>query len=62
MQRECAERHQSISTAYVEERLAVLQRYWDGPSERSTSTFVPPVGAAQQEGDIVWKLEYAERP
>jgi hypothetical protein len=53
---------QRLSDGQLEKRLAVLQRYWDGPSERPTSTFVPPVGAAQQEGDIVWKLEYAERP
>ena len=53
---------QRLSDGQREKRLEVLQRYWDGPFERSASTVVPPVGAAQQEGDIVWRQEYAERP
>ena len=53
---------QRLTDGQREKRLAVLQRYWDGPSERTTNIFAPPVGAAQQEGDIVWTLEYAERP
>jgi hypothetical protein len=43
-------------------RLDVLQRYWDGPSERPPITGTPAIGAVQREADIEWKLEYAERP
>jgi hypothetical protein len=53
---------QRLSDGQREKRLAVLQRYWDGPSERPTSTVVPPVGATQPEADILWTLKYAERP
>jgi len=53
---------QRLTDPQLEQRLAVLQRYWNGPYERSTSTALPTLGAAQQEADIVWKLEYAERP
>jgi len=51
-----------ISERQLAGRLAVLQRYWDGPSERAPSITTPEVGAVQREADIQWRLEYAERP
>ena len=51
-----------VSDQQFAQRLAVLQRYWEGPSERAPTSSTPDVGATQREADIEWRLEYAERP
>jgi hypothetical protein len=46
-----------LSDSQMEERWRVLQRYWNGPVEEQFSSTT-----AQREADIVWTLEYAEKP
>jgi len=47
--------------ARVEERQAVLRRYYEGPVEDHFGTpVVPPYRSVQDEADIVWFLKYFE--
>ena len=51
-----------LGKAETEAHLKILERYWQGPSESVFPGTRPDPGAAQREGDLVWKLEYVDEP
>jgi hypothetical protein len=49
-----------LTDLQLQERWAVLQRYWDGPVDAAPPVTPLQLGALQGESDIVWRLEYAQ--